>query len=250
MQTIIAETELVSLQNKHIAGMNSGVQLSVVMPVFNEAPIIEASLKNKLAWLQQKNFIAELILVNDASTDDSEVKILTLQNNLPLVYLKNECNLGFGGTVRKGIAAAQGEKILCLPADLFITAEKANEIIALLNSNDVVACYRESKPGNSFVSIVGSIVYQGLIKMIYRVKVRDLNWVHAYRKSIFTEHGIKPESNRIFFLAEVLILANRKKLSIAELELPQQKRQDKKGTSQSFVTFVKAMSDLVVFMFR
>lgn len=234
--------------------MNQEVFLSVIVPVYNEEEILEASLKNKLEWLQQKNFATELIVVNDASTDLSEQKILSVKKSadepVRFNYLKNKTNLGFGGAVWSGIAAARGEIILCLPADLFVVVEKVDEIIALLNTNDVVACYRNAKPGNSLVSIVGSSIYQGLIRAIYRLKIKDLNWVHAYRKSIFMENGICPKNNRIFFLAEVLILANRKKLRISEMELQQQGREHKKGASQSFGTFVKALSDLAAFMFR
>ncbi len=230
--------------------MNSGVSLSVIVPVYNEEEIIESSLKNKLEWLHQKDFGTELIVVNDGSADNTEAKILALQNRANLIYLKSESNLGFGGAVWKGITAAQGEKILCLPADLTISREKADSIVSLLNNYDVVACYRESKPGNSFASIVGSKIYRGLIRMMYGVTVKDLNWVHAYRKTVFSEHKITPESKRTFFLAEVLILASRKNLCIGEIELSQQARSGKKGTSQRFGTFVDALIDLWYFAWR
>ena len=231
--------------------MNQEVFLSVIVPVYNEAEIIKASLQNKLHLLEQKNYHCELIVVNDASTDNSEQIILQIQHSgdskMIFTYLKNETNLGFGGAISKGISAAKGKNILCLPADLVLGKEKLDEIILLLETNEVVACYRNSKPGNSIVSQIGSKIYQGLIRIIFGLKVRDINWAHAYRKNIFTEGSIQPHNSRIFFLAEVLIKAHWKNFRIAEVVLEPQERLNRKGVSQSFVTFLKAMSDLFFF---
>jgi dolichyl-phosphate beta-glucosyltransferase len=90
------------------------MQLSVVMPAFNEARVIASTLQEVKSYLA-KNFQSfEIIVVDDKSTDGT---LKVLESLAGLKILRNLKNHGKGYTVAKGVKAAQGEWILFMDAD-------------------------------------------------------------------------------------------------------------------------------------
>ncbi|MEZ5659748.1 MAG: glycosyltransferase family 2 protein [Burkholderiaceae bacterium] len=76
--------------------MNSRTRVAIVIPAYNEGATI-ADLAARC--LQQQ---AHLIVVDDASTDDTASRL----HGLPLTLLRNACNLGKGASLRRGIGHA------------------------------------------------------------------------------------------------------------------------------------------------
>ena len=93
-----------------------GVSLSVVMPVFNEASHLPATIEALVAALAGDGFDAELVLVDDGSSDGSAAAAdASLDERLPLRTL-SQPNLGRFEARRAGLAAARGDFVLFLDA--------------------------------------------------------------------------------------------------------------------------------------
>lgn len=89
--------------------------LSVVMPNYNHGRFIGEALD---AILSQSVAPSEVIVVDDASTDDSVTRIEAIAVRHPLVrLLRNERNRGVMASVNRGIAEAAGDFILSAAAD-------------------------------------------------------------------------------------------------------------------------------------
>jgi len=96
-------------------------KLSIIIPAYNEGATIHFILdKVKLAKLDF-NVKKEIIIVNDYSTDNTELAILNYKNSnqdLDIQYYKHEYNKGKGAALHTGIKKATGEYLIIQDADL------------------------------------------------------------------------------------------------------------------------------------
>jgi GT2 family glycosyltransferase len=93
--------------------------ISVVIPNYNGKHLLEANIPSVYTALQSTKLTYELIVVDDASTDDSVLFIKQLYPEIKL--LKNDVNKGFSPTINKGIFAAKHELVLALNSDVKLT---------------------------------------------------------------------------------------------------------------------------------
>jgi glycosyltransferase involved in cell wall biosynthesis len=90
------------------------VQLSVVIPVFNEADTIEQIVDA----VQAVPISKEIILVDDCSTDSTRPKLRELGERTGVRVLYHEFNQGKGAALRTGFKAATGDIVIIQDADL------------------------------------------------------------------------------------------------------------------------------------
>src|ERR1700741_2848899 len=89
--------------------------LSVVMPVYNEAPTIAKAIE---AVLRQP-VVAELIVVDDGSNDGTSELLSAVQSSNPRIILqRHEVNRGKGAAVRTGFELVHAPIVLIQDADL------------------------------------------------------------------------------------------------------------------------------------
>ena len=95
------------------------LRLSVIVPVYNERHLVEASVRRVLAIRHPSIAELEVVLVDDASTDGSGEVLEALQRAHPdVVLLRHERNAGKGAAIRTGLARATGDVIVFHDADL------------------------------------------------------------------------------------------------------------------------------------
>jgi dolichyl-phosphate beta-glucosyltransferase len=96
-------------------------ELSAVIPVYNEEARIGPTLESALRYLKSKRIPAEILVVDDGSTDKTLEVVGRFKKRLPprtvLSILKHGKNQGKGAAVKTGALAAKGETILFMDAD-------------------------------------------------------------------------------------------------------------------------------------
>jgi glycosyltransferase involved in cell wall biosynthesis len=95
-----------------------GVALSVVMPAFNEEAVIGGVLADVRRLILDAVPTAELIVVDDCSTDDT-AKFATemAEGDRRITLISNPRNVGHGPSLRRGLDTASGEWLLLLDSD-------------------------------------------------------------------------------------------------------------------------------------
>ncbi|MBO4211338.1 MAG: glycosyltransferase family 2 protein, partial [Oscillospiraceae bacterium] len=107
------------------------MNFSLIVPMYNEASIIESSAKVYSDYLSEKLDSYELLFVDDGSGDDcaARVEALGLPNTRVIRYTPNQ---GKGNAVKTGMLAAQGEIRMFLDADIAYGTEVIERAVAML----------------------------------------------------------------------------------------------------------------------
>ncbi len=104
-------------------------KVSVVIPTFNCARYLSEAIESVL---DQDYRSAEIVVVDDGSTDDTELAVGKYIENGSITYIRQE-NRGPGAARNRGLAASRGEYIAFLDADDAMMSESLRERQALLD---------------------------------------------------------------------------------------------------------------------
>jgi len=106
---------------------------SIVIPAYNESARIPATLKSVVECVRARGWDAEVLVVNDGSTDGTAEVVRAFAQNAPEVrMLQNPSNRGKGYSVRSGMLQAQGQVVIFTDADLSAPIEEAERLFAAI----------------------------------------------------------------------------------------------------------------------
>jgi glycosyltransferase involved in cell wall biosynthesis len=113
---------------------------SIVIPAYNEAARLGATLDKVLAYVHKQAWDAELIVVNDGSRDNTAEIIKGFAAKDPAVRLvENPGNRGKGFSVRNGMLHARGRIVLFSDADLSSPIEEAPKLFRAIEEGADIA---------------------------------------------------------------------------------------------------------------
>ena len=120
--------------------MNGYPAYSIVIPAYNESARIGATLHEVVHCVRERGWDAEVIVVNDGSTDDTSRLVLDFVLTAPEVRLiENPGNRGKGYSVRNGLLQARGEIVMFTDADLSAPIAEAERLFAAIRSGADIA---------------------------------------------------------------------------------------------------------------
>lgn len=102
---------------------------SIVIPAFNEGARIPATLRSVVSCIRERGWAAEVIVVNDGSTDRTADIVRDFAKTAPEVRMvENTGNRGKGYSVRAGLLQAVGDVVMFTDADLSAPIEEAERL--------------------------------------------------------------------------------------------------------------------------
>ncbi len=150
--------------------------LSVVLPAYNEEPNIEAVIRQALDCLPDLAERWEVIVVDDGSTDETAkvVEALLAEHHPRLRLLRHERNQGYGAALRTGFSRVRYDKVFYTDADRQFDIAEVEYLLPLLSEYDAVVGFRVYRY-DSASRLVASTVYNWLVRILFRVRVRDVD---------------------------------------------------------------------------
>lgn len=128
------------------------IHLSVVIPAYNEAERIGATLGKIHDYLQTKDYPYEIIVVDDGSRDNTTGLVSQIARQIPCIsLLENGVNRGKGYSVRAGVLNAQGAMILFSDADLSTPIGEVDKLIPWLGRGYDIAIGSRGLPGSEIL---------------------------------------------------------------------------------------------------
>jgi dolichyl-phosphate beta-glucosyltransferase len=207
--------------------MNSPtLDLSIVIPAYNEDRRLPKTLDSIFAFLQARPFQAEIIVVDDGSSDRTTEIVTACRQKYPgLRLLSNTGNRGKGFSVRHGMLEARGAIALFTDADLSTPIEEADKLLAAVRDEGYDAAIGSRAVDRSLIEVHQSVIreqagifFNRLVRWIMGIKFSDTQCgFKAFRmepaRIIFEQQRVE----RFGFDPEILFLAKRNGLRVAEV---------------------------------
>jgi dolichyl-phosphate beta-glucosyltransferase len=203
----------------------SPLELSIVIPAFNEQTRIVLTLRRILDFVAAHYPASEVLVSDDGSSDDTPRIVEELaRSDARLKLLRDPINRGKGAAVKRGVLAARGKWILFSDADLSTPIEEVDKLLVYghqgadivigsrgLSESDIRT--RQPLPrelmGRGFNLIVRSALLGGFRDTQCGFKLFRREAAHA----LFSELSI----DGFAFDVEVLLLAKERRLRIDEV---------------------------------
>ena len=151
------------------------MQISVVVPCYNESQVIAKTVKKIKSFLQENYSDFEIIIIDDKSTDNTLEIIKKIKN---IKVLRNLKNHGKGYSVKKGVRAAKGDWILFMDADSSTDISELNKLSKYQDKYKLIIGSRaladsEIKIKQSLFKILLGKLGNLLVRIILITNIRD-----------------------------------------------------------------------------
>lgn len=137
-QTVMARGNAVGGQKAEAGCLHP--RISIVIPAYNEAARLENTLKRVVGCVESRHWDAEVIVVDDGSTDETVAIVhYWMPRHACVKLVQNPGNRGKGFSVRNGLLQARGEIVMFTDADLSAPIEEAQLLFDAIEQGADVA---------------------------------------------------------------------------------------------------------------
>lgn len=195
------------------------MKLSIIIPCYNEVDTIEAII-NAVREMPYPD--KEIILVDDGSTDGTEVKLRNTIEPLVSKVIFHSRNQGKGAALRSGIEAATGDVVVIQDADLEYDPSEIPGIIKPILEKKADVVYGSRFMGGQphrvvfFWHMIGNKFLTTLSNMLSNLTLTDMETCYkAFKREII--QGIEIEEDRFGFEPEITAKIAKMKCRIYEV---------------------------------
>lgn len=169
--------------------------------MFNEEANIEHALGYAVDALEQHARDYEIVIVDDASTDNStDLVRRAIAGNPRIRLIRHEFNQKLGASLKSGFAAARHELILYMDADLPFDPDVLGRAIRAMyvTRADLISGYRLDRTTEGLKRTIYSLAYNSLISFLFNSRVRDVNFsFKLMKRSVLDALELKADGSLI-----------------------------------------------------
>jgi glycosyltransferase involved in cell wall biosynthesis len=191
-------------------------QVSVIVMAYNEAPSVEAVVREITEELRHLGVSAEVLIIDDGSTDGTGGIVDALNSAETQVrVIHHPVNGGLGAVYRTGFAEARGECLTFLPADGQFPASSIGRLLAVMSEHDMVLGYLPGRQGSPVARVLSS-----LERRLYRALFGSLptfQGVLMFRRRLVRDLTLHSRGRGWAVLMELILRADRAGYRIASL---------------------------------
>lgn len=163
----------------------NAVDVSVVIPAFNEEAAIGRTLDELRAVLQNTGHRHEVIVVDDGSADRTGAEAAARGVRV----VTHRRNRGYGASLKSGVLAATGEVVVFYDADNQFDPADIERVVAELTQHDAALGARTSQSHAPFSRRGGKKLLGWLANYLARTRIPDLNCgLRAVRREILLDY--------------------------------------------------------------
>jgi glycosyltransferase involved in cell wall biosynthesis len=228
----------------------AGMKLSVIMPVYNERPTIEAIIDQ----VNAVNLADEIIVVDDGSTDGTREilkEIADQSSNIQLIL--HEKNQGKGAAVRTGIEAAKAELVLIQDADLEYDPRDYVNLLKPIEEGRADVVYGSRFLGaprrvTMFWHMVANKLLTLMTNLLYDSILTDMETCYKlFKREIIQDIPLR--SKRFEFEPEITAKLLKRKVRIFEVPITFNPREYEEGKKIGLIDAFEAVWALIKYRF-
>jgi glycosyltransferase AglD len=201
--------------------------VSVVLPSYNEADIIESTVEQVMTALKEHGEPYEIIIAEDGSTDgtDKKADMLSIEYEGIVKHLHEEKRLGRGNALKKAFSNAIGNILVYMDVDLATDVRHLDELIRSVQFEgyEIATGSRmlaDSRVKRSGTRNLASKVYNFLVRELLGSKVKDHQCgFKAFRREPLLQLLPEVGASHWFWDTELLVRASRKGYRIKEIPI-------------------------------
>jgi glycosyltransferase involved in cell wall biosynthesis len=187
---------------------------AVVVPAYNEAESMPDLFREIAATFERFGLDGEVILVDDGSVDgtlEAARKAATAAGFRRARFLRHRRNRGKTAAVVTAARVTGAEILILFDADLQHSTDEIPRFLTAIDEGYDVVAGRKVGP---YRKRLVSAIYNGLSRIVFRVPVRDLNSMKAFRRALLNEIHLRQDWHR--YLA---VLAHAQGFRIGEIDI-------------------------------
>jgi len=192
----------------------SAPEVSILVPAADEAENLPEFLRQTREVLLPLPYSCEVVVVDDGSTDDTAAVLQRLAaQHAFLRIVTHRARRGIADALKSAADAARGRVFVFYPADLqYAPADIPGLVAPILGGEaDLVTGAKQGHYDKRFVSWV----YNGMCRLLFGVRVTDLNSVKAYRREVVDAIPTRPDWHRF-----MVVIAAAQGFRLAERAVP------------------------------
>ncbi|MFC2061119.1 glycosyltransferase family 2 protein [Elusimicrobiota bacterium] len=224
-------------------------KISIVIPVYNEALIVNQSIQSLITQLQMSKVkdLWQIILVENGSTDNTYDQLKALSSeNISIIQLKKP---NYGSALKTGIFSAKTDYIYTFNIDYW-DISFIEKTLPLFEKNSIIIgskglpCSSDLRP---LYRRLSTRIFVFLLKILFNYTLHDTHGIIAWKKKDIMEIYKKTRCFREIFDTALILTCMRKGLSVTEISVEVKEIRP----SRSFFLYraIKACVSLVLLRF-
>lgn len=222
--------------------------ISLIFPAWNEEGYVKKAVFEATKALKNLTNNYEIIIVDDGSIDRTrEIAEKLVREDRHLKVFHHKKNQKLGKTLRTGISAAQKGLILYSDIDLPFDFKEIKNMIALmeLTNADIISAFRFNRAEKEFKRTIYSFIYNFLIKILFRVNIKDINCpAKLFKKSIFEKVELK--SNGSFIDAELIVKSIKRGYKVRQMRVEYFPRIESRSRASDLRTILGILKEMIL----
>ena len=209
---------------------DQSLELSVVLPAYNEESNIGAVVESAQAHLEARGISYEIHVVDDGSGDRTSDVVAALGARNPNVrVIRHPVNRGYGAAIRSGLAASRGRHVLVSDGDGQFRIHNLDALWERREQADLVLGYRDPRHDPWPRRVAGWVYNRILVRLALGARFRDVNCGFKLIARPVVEH-IELESSGALISAELLTRAARAGATFIEIGVAHEPRRYGRAT--------------------
>ena len=235
--------------SQQLPSFHTAHSLSVVLPAHNEEHIIVRTVQDVSTILATWMNDFEVIVVNDGSTDQTEVLVSNLAGFDPHIRLvTHPVNRGYGAALVSGFAAATKELTFFMDSDGQFTIQDLQGFFPFIDSYDAVLGYRLERQ-DTWIRKLNASGWKFVVRLMLGVNVRDIDCAFKLMHTQFL-HDYPLETQSAMINAELLYKLTQSKRTYKQIGVHHLPRQGGQATGANIKVILRAFRDLFTYSAR